>query len=188
MRNHETYQSDLSGLKVRIPGISTQQINRLEAENIARAIQKYLFSKSRRKYLFDLPFCLKLHKEMFGNVWNWAGQVRTSNLNLGSPAHSIHQDLFILQRDLEHMEKDLTTAVILHHRAVSIHPFQNGNGRWSRLLSNIWLHQHGLEIVRWPASLDKESDIRAGYIRALKQADGLDYSMLLDLCRTYQSD
>ena len=33
----------------------------------------------------------------------------------------------------------LEQAVLIHHRAVQIHPFRNGNGRWSRMLSNIWL-------------------------------------------------
>ena len=44
----------------------------------------------------------------------------------------------------------LDQAVFLHHRAVAIHPFPNGNGRWSRLISNIWLKLHDQPIVRWP--------------------------------------
>ena len=36
----------------------------------------------------------------------------------------------------------LEQATRLHHRAVWIHPFMNGNGRWARLLANIWLRVH----------------------------------------------
>jgi Fic family protein len=31
----------------------------------------------------------------------------------------------------------LEQSVRLHHRAVWIHPFLNGNGRWARMLANI---------------------------------------------------
>jgi fido (protein-threonine AMPylation protein) len=32
---------------------------------------------------FDTDFFLKLHKEMFGDVWDWAGKIRTAELNFG---------------------------------------------------------------------------------------------------------
>jgi Fic family protein len=31
----------------------------------------------------------------------------------------------------------LEQAMRIHHRTVNIHPFENGNGRWSRMLANI---------------------------------------------------
>ena len=45
-------------------------------------------------------------------------------------------------------------AVLLHHRAVQIHPFENGNGRWSRLLANIWLKKHAHPITGARHGLD----------------------------------
>ncbi|MBI4208502.1 MAG: Fic family protein [Deltaproteobacteria bacterium] len=32
----------------------------------------------------------------------------------------------------------------LHHRLVWIHPFENGNGRWARLIMNIHLKKYNL--------------------------------------------
>lgn len=43
-------------------------------------------------------------------------------------------------------------AALLHYRAVKIHPFPNGNGRWSRMLANVWLRKHGAKPTVWPPS------------------------------------
>jgi len=79
----------------------------------------------------------------------------------------------------------LTQAVRLHHRAVSIHPFENGNGRWSRMLSNLWLRRNKAGMVRWPATEDPVSPVRGEYLVALKQADDMNESPLLELHQRY---
>ena len=69
----ETPIDDISGLKVK--GVTTRsELNKIEAENIRKAVVKYLAAKpSRRTAPFDLPWVLQLHREMFGDVWAWAG-------------------------------------------------------------------------------------------------------------------
>jgi prophage maintenance system killer protein len=70
----------------------------------------------------------------------------------------------------------------LHHRAVQIHPFQNGNGRWSRMLANIYLRQKGLMPVKWQEDLlASENPKRSEYIQALKKADDRDYTDLIEM-------
>ena len=70
----------------------------------------------------------------------------------------------------------------LHHRCAEIHPFPNGNGRWSRLLANIWLHAHNEDLVVWPASaLEEDTDVRGEYLDALKLADKGNFDLLLAL-------
>jgi Fic family protein len=89
--------------------------------------------------------------------------------------------------DLEywHTNKTFDTIEIasrLHHRAVQIHPFKNGNGRWSRMLANIYLKQNGLNPTKWNENLlSKENPHRDDYIQALKKADNGDYSKLIEL-------
>ena len=57
------------------------------------------------------------------------------------------------------------TATRIHHRAVQIHPFQNGNGRWSRMLANIYLRQNGSMPVKWQEDLlSSENPKRDEYI------------------------
>jgi Fic family protein len=80
----------------------------------------------------------------------------------------------------------LEQAVLIHHRAVQIHPFRNGNGRWSRMLSNIWLRIHDCPIVEWPADIGGESPIRSEYLACLRAADDRDMKPLLELHARHQ--
>lgn len=74
-----------------------------------------------------------------------------------------------------------------HHRAVWVHPFEDGNGRWARLLANIWLMQHDQPVTIWPASdlRDTESPIGGEYIAAMKHADLRNYGPLIDLHKRF---
>jgi fido (protein-threonine AMPylation protein) len=126
---------------------------------------------------------------MFGQVWEWAGQLRVRELNLGRPAHGLVQDLYNLTEDLK-VWTDLPQmrAVRLHHRAAEIHPFQNGNGRWSRMLANLYLWRHGEPIVVWPNDVNTHvSPIRSEYIAAMRSADGGDLEPLARLHEMYRS-
>mgnify|MGYP001446380877 CR=1 FL=1 len=182
----ETPLDDLSGLRVQ--GITTKAaLNAVEAENIRKAIVKYLASRpTSRAAPFDVAWMLRLHQEMFGDVWKWAGNRRTHETNIGSIPRSIEVELHELQADLSAWRDSsmplLEQAVRLHHRAVRIHPFANGNGRWARMLANIWLMLHGAEPIEWPEStIGTSSVIRDEYLTAVKLAASGDYSSLLAL-------
>jgi fido (protein-threonine AMPylation protein) len=123
---------------------------------------------------------------MFGDVWKWAGAFRRENLNLGCDWHQVPVQVHALLDDLvfwqERGDSWLDQAVRLHHRAVSIHPFVNGNGRWARMLANIWLKLHRQTITDWPEqSIGSESVIRAEYLAAIRSADAGDERPLRDL-------
>jgi Fic-DOC domain mobile mystery protein B len=187
----ETPIEDISGL---IPkGVSTRaQLNAAEAENIRKAVMRYLVAKpSRRQAPFTLEWCYKLHKQMFGDVWSWAGRPRRSELNLGVPAYRIDQDLQTLLEDLNYWQNNPVMDVIeqaarLHHRAVQIHPFLNGNGRWSRMLANIHLKRIGERVIVWPEqTVGDESVIRNEYLTAVRAADNGDYNALIALHRRF---
>jgi Fic-DOC domain mobile mystery protein B len=181
---------DTSGLK--IPHITTlAELSVFEAENIAKAHLKYLAgSVTRKSAKFDYAWCLKLHREMFGDVWEWAGTLRTHNPNIWIPFAAIPESLAMLLADLESWSgfghaMDEQSAW-LHHRAVKIHPFKNGNGRWSRMLANVWLKLHKQPLVEWPENIiGTESEIRAAYIAAIKKADAGEYDDLIAIHRRY---
>lgn len=186
----ETPIDDVSGLKVK--GITKRaELNIHEAKNIVLAAVKYLSKKpSRRSARFDYSWCLRLHREMFGKVWKWAGTLRTGNLNIGVPWSQIETRLYGLMGDLPLWGQGgmdlLEQAAMLHHKAVLIHPFPNGNGRWSRMLANIWLKLHGINPTRWPEDvIGAESTIRQDYLKAIRQADKGDYSPLIALHKQY---
>ena len=122
---------------------------------------------------------------MFGEVWDWAGKLRQIELSIGIKAYLVSTELKNLSDDIIYWDKNKTfdvyeTAARIHHRAVQIHPFQNGNGRWSRMLANIYLRQNGIMPVKWQEDLlAKENPKRSEYIQALKKADNSDYKDLI---------
>ena len=181
---------DISGLKV--SGIrNREELSVAEAENVRKAIVKYLGGPlTRRTAKFDLPWMQKLHREMFRDVWKWAGEVRTTDLNLGPPWYQVSTQLHDLCADLAywktHWPDVVEQAAHLHHRAVQIHPFLNGNGRWSRLLANIWLKLHKLPVTEWPEeAIGETSVIRDDYLAAVRAADSGDYAPLIELHRLF---
>lgn len=182
----QTPLDDLSGLRIKSIR-TTAELNAAEAENIRKATIKYLVSKpSKRSARFDLPWLSRLHAEMFGDVWEWAGVFRKRETNLGSPPHVIEIDLQSLLDDLGAWKASdmalLEQAVRLHHVAVKIHPFANGNGRWSRMLGNIWLKRNSAEPIEWPeTTIGTASTVRNEYLDAVRAADRGDYSTLLAL-------
>jgi Fic-DOC domain mobile mystery protein B len=180
---------DISGLKLPSDKVYTlKEIYIAEANNIALATLKYLSAPPSKKTApFTYEWLQELHFEMFGNVWEWAGKFRQIELSIGIKAYQVPSALKELADDIEFWDKHKTfdiheTAARIHHKAVQIHPFQNGNGRWSRMLANIYLRQHGSMPVKWQEDLlAKENPKRDEYIQALKAADNGDYSTLIEM-------
>ncbi|MFZ9660177.1 MAG: mobile mystery protein B [Arcobacteraceae bacterium] len=180
---------DVSGLKLPNDKVYTlNEVYEKEAENIANATIKYLSRQPSKK---EAPFCyswmMDVHNEMFGDVWDWAGKLRKIELSIGIKAYLVPMELKKLCDDITYWDKNKTfdifeTAARIHHRAVQIHPFVNGNGRWSRMLANIYLRQNGKMPVRWQEDLlAKENPKRSTYIQALKKADNSNYDDLIAL-------
>lgn len=183
---------DLSHLRDR--SITThKELDRAEAENIRKATLKYLSIKpSRRTSPFTYRWLLKLHKEMFGEVWKLAGIPRRENLNIGVDWQWVQTELENLLLDMEHWQSTpdsiIEDAAMIHYRGVHIHPFHGGNGRWSRFLADVWLKQHNQPIIDWPAEMNvSKSPIRAEYLDAVKSADRHEFGPLYALHRTLWS-
>ena len=183
---------DGSGLKIK--SIKTRrQLNEAEFESILRVTEKYLLSKPSHKLApFTFSWLLDLHREMLGSIWSWAGEIRTTQKNIGVSPNIVTAELGVIaieseKRQCETGELVIATAAEFHHRAVWVHPFEDGNGRWARLLANIWLMQHDQSVTIWPATdlRDTESPIRGEYIAAMKQADLRNYGPLIDLHKKF---
>ena len=76
-------------------------------------------------------------------------------------------------------------AVRFSHRLVAIHPFPNGNGRFSRFAGDLLVQQLGPEPFTWGrANLVSAGETRARYIEALRAADNHDIKPLLLFARS----
>ena len=180
---------DISGLKLANDKVYTlKEIYELEANNIALATLKYLSAPPSKKVApFTYEWLSQLHEEMFANVWDWAGKFRQVELSIGIKAYQVPTAVKELADGIAYWDKHNTfdlyeTATRIHHRAVQIHPFKNGNGRWSRMLANIYLRQNGSMPVKWQEDLlSKENLKRDTYIQALKSADNGEYQKLIEM-------
>ena len=64
----------------------------------------------------------------------------------------------------------------------------NGNGRWARLLANIWLKLHKQPLTEWPEdAIGATSVIRDDYLAAIRAADTGDFAPLIELQSRFSS-
>jgi Fic-DOC domain mobile mystery protein B len=159
------------------------QLDEWEQYNIARA---EMWIKSRKiKDILSIEFVKKLHRKMFCDTWSWAGVFRQRQTNIGVNSIYIPQELKILMDDIGYWQKNATFSrreigVRLHHRLVFIHPFPNGNGRFSRLFADLYLLNQNEPRFSWGRSnLAKDSSFRDQYLQALRLADKSDYKELI---------
>ena len=172
-----------------MPGhIATQgELNEWEQLNILHGEG---WARSQRREILDEQFLRRLHREMFGETWRWAGRFRTSDKNIGVDWLRIGVEVKNLLDDIR-FQVELGTmpldeiAVRFHHRLVAIHPFPNGNGRHARLMADLLAERLGRPRFTWGgANLINANDARQHYIAALRAADGRDIVPLLAFARS----
>jgi Fic-DOC domain mobile mystery protein B len=163
------------------------ELNQAEQRNILKA---HAWAFQKRRDVLDVDFLRQLHKRMFGEVWRWAGQLRSTERNIGIDAHRISTELRNLIEDVKAQIEYASyppdeIAGRFHHRLVAIHPFANGNGRHARLAADLLAMQLGQPVFSWGAAADLTAagDLRTSYITALKSADGRDIAPLLAFMR-----
>jgi len=172
-----------------IPTYITLRSELNEAEQIGIAdADRWAFS--RRREVLDEDFLRALHRRMFRSVWKWAGAFRTTPRNIGVEAWRIAPDLRQLLGDVRYWVDHQTyspdeIAVRFHHRLVWIHPFPNGNGRFSRLAADLLAVQLGAERLTWGSgNLVAPAELRRRYIDALRAADGEVIAPLMAFARS----
>jgi Fic-DOC domain mobile mystery protein B len=165
-------------------------LNRAEEVNI---LDGAAWARGRRRRTADMlstGFATLLHRQMFGDVWKWAGTWRTTARNIGVDAWRIGTDVAALLDDVRFWIEHETyppdeLAVRLHHRLVAIHPFPNGNGRHSRLMADLLVERLGRTPFSWGSgTLANAGDLRRRYVAALRAADHHDIGPLLAFARS----
>lgn len=165
------------------------ELNRWEQENIHEALA--WIDRRKSNDILNEPFMKKLHKQMFGNVWSWAGDFRQTEKNLGVPFYQIPIEVKKLCDDVVYWIENKTfsedeIAARFHHRLVWIHLFPNGNGRHARLMADILLENvlNKSPFTWGSANLMNAGVDRKKYIESLVAADRQDYQLLMDFVRS----
>lgn len=138
----------------------------------------------------DVADLMEWHRLWLGNLYDWAGQVRSVNLAKGefhfAAAAQIPRLLAEFEHDClhrytpcENMDDDaLAEAIaICHVELVLIHPVREGNGRLSRLLADVMAVQAGrepLDYSRWDAD-------KTAYFSAIQCGMGRDFTPMREL-------
>lgn len=175
---------ELEGLK--FSHIQTRgELDQVEQVNIQDGL--LWLKKQRTPDVLSEVFILRLHKEMLGEVWEWAGTFRRTEKNIGVAPEQIAVELRNLLDDVSYwIEHEIfiakEIALRFHHRLVKIHLFANGNGRHARIMTDALLtkamNEHPID---WGnVNLQDSGEHRSEYITALRQADAGDYKVLLD--------
>lgn len=171
-----------------IPTISRRdELDEFEQLNIQHAIAWSLEKNFTVESLFSVQWLTLIHKKMFGEVWSWAGVFRHTNKNIGVDKYQINIGLRDLCDDAKYWIQHNTympdeIAVYCKHRLVSIHPFPNGNGRFSRLVADIIITRifEGKSFT-WGNTLGEKA--RICYLDALHAADNGNIVPLLTFAR-----
>lgn len=132
-----------------------------EIKNIENAIE-YVNSRFRddENFKISLWFIKELHniitKDLNIEGSKESGKFRTCNVKIKNALHTPPESFLVNQymNDLiewinknDKMQKQLLKIAIAHHAFTWIHPFDNGNGRMSRILTYSMLKQYGFDMA-----------------------------------------
>ena len=176
---------EIDGLK--FSHITTRgELDHLEQANIQNGLR--WLDRNNSKDILNDQFARKLHLQLFGEVWIWAGQFRKTEKNIGVDPIQISIRLRELLDDVKYWVNHETyspkeAALRFHHRLVFIHPFPNGNGRHARFYADDLLEKiYNSDRVDWSSGYDlQQMNLRRQqYINALRTADTGDYTKLFE--------
>ena len=178
---------EITGLLLQIR--TREALNQVEEENILRARLWAAESPLVRARLLTEPVIRRVHRQMFGGVWRWAGKYRTSERNLGHPWQRLSADIhqlcgsFAFRVEQKSEDPD-ELAVDFHYQLVRVHAFPNGNGRHARFCADRLVENLGRAAFSWGrADLARTGDARAQYLSALIEADAGDPVAMLKFSR-----
>ncbi len=183
-----TLLEDVSGL-LRDDITTHGQLDEAESLNIINAVE--WIERGRIGDVFTVQFYRELHARMYDQVWAWAGVLRSQTgavPNIGVEPTKVPAELgrvameFAREWAVRNDENLLPFIAGYHHALVWVHPFNNGNGRWSRLACDAVIERltNDPHIVWATDTLNSDSDERSAYIAALKHADTGDLQPLVE--------
>lgn len=180
------------------PSVATRaDLNEVEEANIARGRRRWWRRPLTIDDILTATALRRLHKDMFGDVWSWAGSYRRMDVSVTSVSwNQVSVLLEELVGDIATQVRAASTATQMdevgcrfHHRLVSIHPFPNGNGRHGREATDLLMRAAGVEPFSWgrrtvAQGRATEAQNRQRYLAALRAADGYDEAPLISFVRS----
>ena len=144
---------------------------------------------------FDISHLKAIHRFLFGDIYSWAGEIRTVNISKGNlfcQTMFIEQELSRVFNELkaEKFLDDVSQKSVLACRLSyymseinAVHPFREGNGRTQRLFITYLARRQGWDLQF--ANVQPQDMIDASYNSFLGDYDLMDNlidSCLIPLC------
>jgi Fic-DOC domain mobile mystery protein B len=169
-------------------------LNEAEADNILSGQNKWTKRRNKLDRILDDKTVRDIHKDLFGQVWSWAGTYRRTEKTIGIDPIYISVEVRNLVEDAKYWFAENSNlsvdaaAARFHHKLVAIHPFANGNGRHSRFMTDLVLRALEAPEFTWGGSqgnaLSTPTEVRARYLAALRAGDIGNYKPLLAFVRS----
>ncbi len=129
-----------------------------DLERVVTGIHTVEIVKEQSEELLSFAFYRNLHKRLFGDLYEWAGELRKVDMskqgtsfcrveNLEEIGNAIFQWLR-KHKELRGMKRERFVKELadLYHRINMLHPFREGNGRTQRLFFTLLIRRAGYEI------------------------------------------
>jgi cell filamentation protein len=179
-------------LKNRLGIRGKRQMDALEALHLEAATDWAIRHVAADRRFTAKDVC-QWHRQWLGELYPWAGQYRQVNISKGSFVFAMAAQVPRLMQEFERdvlarytpctfadLDEVLDAMAITHCELVLVHPFREGNGRVSRLLSTLMALQAGLPLLNFSGIRGKQ---RAAYFAAVQAAMGRNYAPMVDIFR-----
>lgn len=133
------------------------------------------------------------HKHWLGEVYEWAGEYRQVNIGKGGFVFAMSPQVPRLMQEFqrevlakyspcnfENLDEVLEALAVTHCELVLIHPFREGNGRLSRLLSQLMALQAGLPLLNFSVIKGRK---REAYFAAVREGLDRNYAPMIEIFR-----
>ena len=165
------------------------ELDAWEQANILRAIA-WLEQRRHRGSVLSSRFMRQLHKRMFDETWFHAGRYRRVKAARGAPAWTVStrvEDVFARTKGWIQGNAYPSDEICarFHHRISEVHPFERGNGRVTRLITDCLMQEFGQAPFTWGARSGlPAAELHDRYHAALRIADNDNISALFDFARS----
>jgi cell filamentation protein len=146
----DPYLDPVSGVLRNLQGITDEAIL-AEIEADVSALRMTELEVSPLPGLFDLAHLCRFHKAIFGDLYDWAGTLRTVEVSKGPAPFCLvaHLDRYaatifetLQNAELSGDRATAATQLALHLSDINaLHPFREGNGRAQRSFIRSWSAQ-----------------------------------------------
>ena len=171
---------------------SKRAMDEMEATKLAKATDWAIRHVTADQRFTAADIC-HWHKQWLGEVYPWAGEYRQVNISKGGFVFAMAAQVPRLMLEFErkelarftpcafdNLEDVLKALAITHCELVLIHPFRDGNGRLSRLFSQLIALQAGLPLLNFSVIKGKQ---RETYFAAVRAGMGRDYAPMIEVFR-----